>query len=434
MILRFTFKSARLFLLSAGIGFTVVFGFTTTSGAASLPKVFYADPHALANAKKRFASNDPSLKPAFDKLIDEADRVLEAKPPSVMEKNRVPPSGDKHDFVSQAPYFWRETNADGVVKYVRHDGERNPESNLDSDAGRLGGVLSNVSTLGLAYYFTGNDKYAAKASEFLRVFFLNPATKMNPNLNFGQGVPGEVDGRPAGLIGARGFVDMMDALSLLERSKSWKRANRKEMSAWLEDYLKWLTTSKIGMGEMNAKNNHGSFCNAQAAAIALFLGKKDQARAIILQSTNRIAWQIKPDGSQPLELARTKSFGYSSFNLRALFDLASIGQNLKIDLWHFRGTNNAGIYNALAFMAPYADPQKKWPFEQIHGYNHSGLADLLLRGAPEFPDLAGNLKFYSVGELESSRARLLFRTAKFKPAPAVNSSSGANAPVEILDE
>ena len=410
------FLKSNLLLAAFALCFQCVFA--ADSAQPALPNVFCADPHALADAKIKFAANEPSLKPAFDRLFLDARKALAAKPHSVMEKNRVSPSGDKHDYVSQAPYFWPDTNHPG--KFLRRDGERNPESDRDSDAGRLGSVQSNVSTLGLAYYFTGDEKYVAKAAQLMRVFFLDLATKMNPNLNFGQGIPGEVDGRPAGLISARGFVDMMDGLGLLEKSKSWPAADQQEMRAWLEQYLKWLTTSKVGTGELNAKNNHGSFCADQAAAIALFVGKLDYARELVSAATNRIDWQIEPDGREPLELARTKSFGYSSFNLRALVDLASIGQNLGIDLWHYQSPKGGSIYQVLNFMAPYADPEKKWPFEQIHGYNHAPLADILLRAAPQYPQshLAEDLHFFQPDELVSNRCRLLFKTAEIKTTAA----------------
>jgi hypothetical protein len=408
--------------------------FAADTNQAALPKVFYADPQALADAKIKFAANDPSLKPAFDRLLSDADKALEAKPRSVMEKKRIPPSGDKHDFVSQAPYFWADTNNPG--KYIRRDGERNPESNVDSDAGRLGGTCSDVTTLGLAYYFTDDEKYAAKAAELIRVFFLDPATKMNPNLNFGQGIPGKVDGRPTGLIGARGFVQMMDALSLLEKSKSWAATDQQQMHAWFEKYFQWLTTSKIGTGELNAKNNHGSFCTDQAAAIALYIGKTDYARKVISEATNRIGWQIEPDGREPLELVRTRSFGYSSFNLAALVDMASIGQNLGIDLWHYLPAKGGGIYGVLNFMAPYADPKKVWPFQQIHGYNHAPLADLLLRAAPQYPqsNLADELQFFQADELVSNRCRLLFKTAEIKAGATSTHKKVKNAQGETIEE
>ena len=203
--------------------------------AAAL-KVFCADAPTLVANKAALAAGDAALKPALHSLLVDADKKLEQKPASVMDKKQIPPSGDKHDFISQAPYYWRDTNSpDG--KYIRRDGERNPESNNDSDSGRFQKTCADVHTLALAFYFSGNEKYAAKASDLVRVWFLNPATKMNPNLNYGQGIPGEVEGRPAGLISARGLVHLVDAIGLIAASKSWTADDQKNMSAWFADYL-----------------------------------------------------------------------------------------------------------------------------------------------------------------------------------------------------
>jgi hypothetical protein len=364
---------------------------------ATPPKVFLADPQVLADSKAALTNADSPLQSALKKLLAAADARLGQKPPSVMDKKAVPPSGDKHDYMSQAPYFWRDTNSpDG--KYIRRDGERNPESNNDSDAGRLGKVNSAVHELGLAYYFTGDEKYAAKAAEFIRVFYFDPATRMNPNLNFGQGIPGEADGRPAGLISARSLTDLVDGIGLLAGSKAWTDDDQKKMSVWFTDWLQWLTTSKIGRGELAAKNNHGTWCAVQAASIALFLGKTEMARDIVSQSRDkRIATQIEPDGRQPLELVRTTSFGYSLFNLRALMELSDIGRSVGVDLWHYETKDGRSLLKATEFMAKYADPNLKWPYQQIHPANRNDLEELLRRAAAEFPDskpLKDALKFF----------------------------------------
>src|SRR5207245_1273846 len=110
-------------------------------------------------------------------------------------------------------------------------------------------------------------------------------------------------------------------------------------------------------GELDAKNNHGTYCDTQAAAIALFLGKNDMARDIVSQAREkRVARQIEPDGREPLELVRTTSFGYSMFNLHALMDLAGLGRAVDVDLWHFQTKDGRSIVKAAEFMAPYADP------------------------------------------------------------------------------
>lgn len=409
-------------------GVIVVFATGVALGAKGqqsvvLPKVIYADPHALAEAKAKFQSGDPSLKPAFDRLLEGAQKALKSKPVSVMDKHQVPPSGDKHDYISQAPYFWKDASG----HYVRRDGERNPESGKDSDAGRLGRVCSNAHTLALAFYFTGNEAYAAHAVELLRVWFLDPATRMNPNLNYGQGVPGEVEGRPMGIIGTRGFVGLVDAVALLSNSKSWTAADEEGMVGWMAAYLNWLQTSKLGVGEADATNNHGTFYDTQAAALAVFVGKTELARQIVSAARERrIAKQIEPDGKMPRELQRTKSFGYSAFNLEALEDLASIGQNLGIDLWHFRTSDGRSIRKALDFMAPYADPARQWPYQEIEQPNRNSLGILLLRAAPEYPDAnyESVLKDLQTSELLSSQDRLLFKLGTMPGGPAARTSGG----------
>jgi len=379
---------------------------------AGQPRVFCADPKVLAANKARLAAGDAALQPAFQRLLAAANQALKTKAPSVMDKRRVAPSGDKHDFVSQAPYFWRDTNAPGE-KYVRRDGERNPEANRDSDAGHFERLCADVHTLGLAYYFTGDEQYAAKAAEFLRVWFLDAATRMNANLNFGQGIPGETEGRPSGLISARGLVDVVDGIGLLAGSKSWSATDQEGMVQWCEQYLNWLTTSKIGMGEGRASNNHGSYYDTQVAALALFTGQTNLAHSVLVAARKkRIGTQIEPDGRQPRELARTLSFDYSVFNLRALITLAVIGQNAGVDLWHYQTADGRSLLKALEFMAPYADSGHAWPYSQIHQPRRDTLAPVLSRAAAVYPHsgLDNALKFFPAGELASDPARLCFET------------------------
>ena len=387
-----------------------------TDNAAALPRVFSADPSVLAQSKASLAAGDVSLQPALKHVLAEADKRLKARDSSVMDKDQVPPSGDKHDYMSQAPYFWKDTNSpDG--KYVRRDGQRNPEIRGISDAANFGSVCSAVHTLGLAYYFTRDEKYAAKATEMTRVWFLNPVTRMNPNLNYGQGIPGETDGRPTGLIGARGLADFVDGIGLLAGSKSWTDADQKGITDWTRQYFQWLTTSKIGLGEDAASNNHGTWYDVQAVSLALFIGDTGYAQKELSQArTKRIADEIQPDGKMPRELARTLSFNYSVFNLHAEIELADLGDRAGVDLWHYQTSDGRGILKALEFMAPYAEPGHKWTYQQIHVPNRNDLGDLLIRAVPEYPDspIRNDLQFYQPSDFADSPERLYLKIASLK--------------------
>ena len=341
----------------------------TALGAAEPARPFYgARPGALEKAKA--AASDESVAKALRKLLGDADKALAVVPPSVMQKTKVPPSGDKHDYMSIAPYYWPDPASKDGLPYQRKDGKVNPESRDEAanDTLRARLVGATVETLALAYYFSGDEKYAEHAAKILRTWFLDPATKMTPHFRFAQAVPGVNDGRGTGILEARGLADAVDAATLLAGSKHWSAADQQALLAWAATYFEWLTKSKNGQDEHAAKNNHGTWYDVQSAKWALVLGRKDKAKEICAEAAvRRIGVQIEPDGKQPLELARTASFSYSCFNLLALSTLAGLGEHAGVDLWHHKTADGRSIRAALDFLAPYLGKEPKpWTLQQIH--------------------------------------------------------------------
>ena len=354
------------------------------------PQYFATRPGALLESKARLAAGDASLQPALKTLLKAADKALETPAPSVMEKTRIPPSGDKHDYMTVAPYYWPDPKSADGLPYIRHDGKVNPESRgdaLDHDRMALMGKL--VETLALAYYFTGNEAYARHAAEILRVWFLDPATRMNPNLEFAQAIPGINTGRGIGILEGRHVGIAADAAGLLAGSPAWTSADDAAFKAWLNTYLDWLLKSQHGRDEAASRNNHGSFYDAQAVELALVLGRNDVAKQICEAACEkRIGVQIEPDGRQPLELERTAAFSYSCFNLEALFKLATLAEHAGVDLWHCPLANGSNaLPAALDFLLPYAlDPAKKWPYEQIKKFKRDDVAPLLRQAAVAYAE------------------------------------------------
>jgi Alginate lyase len=358
-----------------------------TDSTAALPRVFLLHADRLQANRERFRAGEPTIVADVQQLEQEAKRLLDAKPLSVVDKDYTPPSGDKHDYMSQAPYFWADPTQPDGSPYIRRDGERNPEINKYRNHQNMSRMAGNVETLALAYYFTGDEKYADKATEFLSAWFLEPATKMNPNLQFAQAIPGTNTGRGIGIIESICLARLVDDIGLLAGSKSWTDENQHGLEQWYGDYLKWMQESKNGHEESAAKNNHGTYYDMQVVSYAMFLGKMDVAKSVLDQlGTKRIALQVEPDGREPLELARTKAWSYSTGNLSGLMSLARLGEHLDIDLWHYQTSDGRSIQQAVDFLLPFATGEKPWSFQQMGGWSPGGFAGIVRQAAAKYPD------------------------------------------------
>jgi hypothetical protein len=370
----------------------------------------------LQKSKSRLTAKDAALQPLLDALRRDADKAFKAGPFSVTQKERMPPGGDKHDYLSLAPYWWPDPKTKDGLPYIRRDGETNPDSKRGTDSPQLGAMGGAVETLALAFYFTGEERYAERAAVLIRAWFFDPATKMNPNFRYAQAVLGHNEGRGAGLIESRQFIKIVDSAGLLSGSHAWTEKDGQALSAWFREYVKWMQTSANGKDEASAKNNHGSWYAAQLASFALFIGDNELARKTAEAAKERIARQVEPDGKQPEELQRTRAMGYSAFNLVALMTLAEAGKKVGVDLYAYQTKDGRSIRRALDYLAPYADAAQKWPHQQINEMENArrDLAYLLRRAAityrePKYEEL---LTKHLAGEVTQQRWQLLWPQAQ----------------------
>jgi len=354
-------------------------------GQSKPPRVFLMDAKALVSQKQR--ANDAEFKLLFAKVEREAQKAIKAEFRTVMAKSVAPPSGDKHDYMSQAPYFWKDPTKKDGLPYIRRDGEKNPEIDNIPDHEALDDLISSVEYLSLAYYFTDKREYADRAAVLLRMWFIDTKTKMNPNLEYAQFVPGQSTGRSFGIIETRGLARVVDSIGLLANSKAWTKTDQTGVESWFGKFLDWLQTSKHGIEEANAKNNHGTWYDVQVASLALFVGKNEVATKLLeAAKQKRVAAQIEPDGSQPLEIARTRSLSYSTMNLEAFVLLAKLGDATGVDLWKFQTKDGRSIRKAIEFLQPYAIGEMKWETKQIIEFDPERLYVVLRLTARKFGD------------------------------------------------
>ncbi len=305
-------------------------------------------------------------------IVRNADKELEKTLITVMDKELAPPSGDKHDYASQGRYWFPNPETANGLPYIRKDGVTNPETDK-YDRGSLAAMARSVSCLSLAYFLTSNEKYADKAVENLRKWFMDQKTRMNPNMNFGQFIPGRNNekGRGEGIIDTYSLVEMLEGIELLKGSANFTKTDQASLTEWFNAYLDWMLTSDIGRDEFEAKNNHGTAFDIQVVRYALFVGRADVAMKFINEfPARRLFKQIEPDGSQPLELARTKAFGYSVFNLGHFLDMCRMAQSVNVDLYGAASSDGRSVSKAIEFLLPFVGKTvEEFPYKQISDWD-----------------------------------------------------------------
>ncbi|WP_282941323.1 alginate lyase family protein [Paenibacillus sp. RC67] len=375
------------------------------------PNLFIWNAEALKLAKTRLQDGDEDLLPALNRLRSDAEAALLSEPATVVNKPKLPPSGDKHDYMSMGPYWWPNPDTADGLPYIRRDGEVNPASRL-FDLPKLETLCDQVETLALAYYYLDSELYGERAAVLLRTWFLDEETKVNPNLNFGQGIPGICDGRGIGIIETWNYCKLVEAVGLLEQSPAWSRADHQRLQQWFRDFLQWLLSSTYGLEEAKEHNNHGTYYDLQVVQFALFSEQKELAWEVLRTNVyGRIQSQIEPDGLQPHEAGRTLGLSYSVMNLLGFCFLSRMGQRLESDIQGYVSGDGRSIEKGMDYLLPYLISEERWPYEQIKPMKTGWGLELISAAAMIYPKesyLSTVRELRLRGELSSNRNNLIY--------------------------
>jgi len=377
----------------------------------------------------------PYYASAYQKLLAEADAILQKEPLSVMQKKEAPASGDKHDYMSLARYSWPDPTKPDGLPYITRDGVSNPELKL-FDREPLGQTAHRVVTLSLAYYFSGDERYAAKAAQLLRVWFIDSATRMNPNLRYAQVIKGKNGnlGRCYGVIDTYSFVEMVQALPLLEQSQSFGKRDAKAIRRWFGQLVQWLTTDPQGIEEGNTANNHSIAYDAQLIAFAIYCGNVQLATQRLQEfPERRLFRQVEPDGSMPQELRRTLAYHYTWYNLNHIIDICLMARHLGMKLDDAVSSDGRSFYAAIDYLMPYnGKPRAAWPYQQISGWDEAQqhyLADIYRVGTylnPDRTDYVAAYRQYRRLDL-GDRFNLLY----YQPSPTDHTYAWAEGQLRV---
>lgn len=295
------------------------------------------------------------------RILAKAAAYLDQEPLTVTSYPAERSEGGPHDFYSEGDYWWPDPeNPQGP--YVRRDGMTNPD-NFVAHRRAMVRLSEIVGTLASAWIITGEGRYAERANQHLRAWFVAPETRMNPSLLYGQAIKGRVMGRSIGIIDTIHLTEVARGAKILGEAGALPQKDFAATRSWFSEYLDWLTTHPYGVQEQHHPNNHGVCWSMQVAAFADLVGRsapmewiRNQFKTVYLQE------MMRQDGGFPEELARTKPYGYSLFVLDAMAMVAQIASVPNDNLWTYDLPDGRGMARALAFLFPYVMDKSDWPY------------------------------------------------------------------------
>ncbi len=346
---------------------------------ATATALVFVDQSALQSVRDARITGARTFNNSIAGIVARANDALLVPLDPVTSKTRPPPNGNRNDYYSLSPYYWPNPNTPDGLPWVRRDGEINPLTRGgDTDQVRTTAMLDQVRALTLGYEITRDARYAARLNVVLSAWFIDPATRVNPQIRYGQSIPGSRDGASTGFIEWHELEWVVTASQIMKRDALWPVERQNGLDQWIADYDRYINTGPFAAEADAHTNNFGTSNDWQRIGLALYFRRDAEATALAERmKTLRISGQIAPDGSQPRELARTNSIGYSILNLRRMVRTGVMVRRLGVDLFAYRSSDGRSIAAAIDFLAPYAnDPARIWPYPQTGG---GGLARALER-------------------------------------------------------
>ncbi|WP_375435927.1 alginate lyase family protein [uncultured Hymenobacter sp.] len=325
-------------------------------------------------------------------VLKQAAWALQQAPVTVTSSTSPRSAGGPHDFFSEGDYWWPDP-ANPTGPYIQRDGLTNPD-NFVAHRQAMIRFSRIIGALASAYQLTHDAQYARHALVHLRAWFTDPATRMNPSLQYAQAIMGSFTGRGIGIIDTIQLMEVAQGVLVLEQAKAINSQDLMGIKNWFAQYLTWLTTHQYGKDEMNAANNHGTCWVMQVAAFARLTGNqqlltfcRERYKTVLLPT------QMAADGSFPLETKRTKPYGYSLFNLDAMTMICQILSDKRENLWVYQTPDGRGIRRGIEYLYPYVADKQTWPSAKDVMYwdNWPVAQPFLVLGAVQF----GNKEWFA---------------------------------------
>lgn len=381
------------------------------------------DDDLVREAKAAYNAKVPQFMALFNEYRSTMeDRYMDVEPIHITDDvQKLAPSLDPRDNISLSPYWWPDPDTEDGLPYIRNDGIKNPGRKLYR-CGDLCGIMTlGAENLAFLYLITGQEEYAAKATSFLRAFYLDPDKGMNPNLVFVQHVPGMKRIRGTGLLSSGRMTSAVNAAQMMSGSESWTDKDEADMQDWAAAYLYWMEYSTHGQEEHRGENNHAMWYEVNREHLALYSKEYNYLAEILLKyQYPRLSKQVAADSTMPQETARTLGLHYTTYTLNSVAQTSIIARKIGLnDVWTHTGDNGRGMLWALDFIIPYWQAPETWPYMQIRPAVESGITNILYQAYKstndqKYEDLAHSFGFSGIASYGSKPSITSLLYYKFK--------------------
>lgn len=329
---------------------------------------FTLDRDILSTNKSLYAQGkNKTIRLAGNKLINDANRIVKlGKKYSVTFNDRVLSNVSNHEYMSISRYSWPNPKTKNGLPYITIDGKTNYTNTKVSDKGYIDGISRDIFILGMAFYYTNEEKYAAWAKELVDCFFIDKKTRLNPSLEYASVLPG-VPNTGGSVIESVVLIDLVEGMQLLKNSAAFKGC-LPGVEAWFISYLDWMNNSVKGKVNIKDQNNKGTYNTLQRCVYHLFVGQNENARRTFeREAFKRVNDQISSDGSMPQELRRAVPLGYVKYNLMAFKMLDNVGKTMGYDLFDYKGPKGQSLMKANGWLSKYGEGKEIWKYSKESG-------------------------------------------------------------------
>jgi Alginate lyase len=298
-----------------------------------------------------------------DRILQSADHYLTQNPTPLTAYPCPRSPGVPQDFYSEAADYWPDP-ANPAGPFVVRAGQLNPDA-FTAHRDALLNFGMTVPALTAAFVLTNEPRYAQQAARHLRAWFLDPATRMNPSLQFGQTIPPAKAGRPEGVVDAVHLAEVVQCLPFLANSEALPEADLAGLRKWLAEYSGWLNTSRLAGLARDSKSHHGTSWLLQAASIAHLTQVADDAPLTTLRhqyKSSTIRAQIVADGTFPHELTTPNPYRNTLFNLDMMAGVCLLLSTRFESVWDVELQDGPGFRTVIARLFPFILNRGAWPY------------------------------------------------------------------------